>query len=688
MANGLSSGQKPTGVADLDSSQTLQNKTLDASNAINGAPVTGSDVINPSRLDVKKDTQANLVTYASTASNGQIVYATDSKKMFQVQESALAEIGSGAGGINYISNPDFEVNADGWTGDTNLTIARSAVSPLRGDASGVVSKSAINANGQSVKIPFTIDTADLAKKLYISLDKDASDANYADADLRLEIIKDPNGTPVTIRCNAEDLLGGKGSHLAWFQSDAAILEYELVIKCNSVNALAYSVKVDNVSVGPREASYGGAMTDWNAGEVITIGATTTPPTKGTTAQDNIRYRRVGKNAEIEISYRQTAAGVTGNGKYLFTLPSGLRFDESVSLNTVDSVFQNNIMYSGLSLGAASTSAIVVVIPYDATRFRLLTTSVITDAGSSTSDTFDFIGSDIISLANTNLSLKGTISVPIQGWSSNSVQSEDIGNREVRVIAQGNASQVLTSNVTPIPFIKVEDTTNSWDGDQFTVPETGMYNITGTMAMAVTATYKILRFYVNNSIVRNVTETINGINWNTIPFSQTIKLNKGDVFELRIGDSATTLLNSTAHYLCIQKLAQPQTILETETVAASYSSNSGSTIASGANVVYEDKDFDTHGAYNASTGDYTIPTTGYYTIRASGRPNSATPLAISIYINAIEKSAGLVISDGIVNVIYEGYCVKGQIVNIKNTSGTSRTLNTSSVSNTFSIARIK
>ena len=78
---GFSSGNKPTGIIDETSSQTMSNKTIDSSNLIDNAALpsslVGKSIETPSRADVKQDTLANLETYAGSASNGQFVFATD-----------------------------------------------------------------------------------------------------------------------------------------------------------------------------------------------------------------------------------------------------------------------------------------------------------------------------------------------------------------------------------------------------------------------------------------------------------------------------------------------------------------------------------------------------------------------------------------------------------------------------------
>jgi hypothetical protein len=69
--------------------QTLTQKTL-----------TGATINNPVRAGVKEDTEANLITYATTATNGQWVFATDTKVMYQVVDGELIPAGAGGGGVS------------------------------------------------------------------------------------------------------------------------------------------------------------------------------------------------------------------------------------------------------------------------------------------------------------------------------------------------------------------------------------------------------------------------------------------------------------------------------------------------------------------------------------------------------------------------------------------------------------
>lgn len=66
-------------------------------------------------------------------------------------------------------------------------------------------------------------------------------------------------------------------------------------------------------------------TGWIDGGTITIGATTTAPTKGSTlVRDKIFYKRDGANMIVSFSYEQTGTtgAAAGSGDYLFSIPGG------------------------------------------------------------------------------------------------------------------------------------------------------------------------------------------------------------------------------------------------------------------------------------------------------------------------------------------------------------------------------
>jgi hypothetical protein len=128
-----------------------------------------------------------------------------------------------------------------------------------------------------------------------------------------------------------------------------------------------------------------ATPDWTSAGAITLTATTTNPTKGTTTSDNISYRQLGaKQWEVVMTYIQTVAnGTSGSGDYLVTLPNGLSFDTTLpsqqitttNIGTNTYVLMSYIIPSGSGLiNNGTLGGQVYPLVYNATKFRILTTS--------------------------------------------------------------------------------------------------------------------------------------------------------------------------------------------------------------------------------------------------------------------------------------------------------------------------
>lgn len=117
--------------------------------------------------------------------------------------------------------------------------------------------------------------------------------------------------------------------------------------------------------------------DWVTVSGITIGGTTTAPTKpATRVQDYVRYRKTGfKNYELEYKYAQTSIGSGGSGDHVFSLPTG------VSFNTTVHPIYNGALGSGVAsyslpnaacrvIAYGANDADALVVPFSATQFRL------------------------------------------------------------------------------------------------------------------------------------------------------------------------------------------------------------------------------------------------------------------------------------------------------------------------------
>lgn len=602
----FSSGKNLQNNINTTENQTLSNKTLDNTNAVNGAPIQDSTITNasiesPSKLEMKQ--YADLATAQAdlaSRSGGELIYVSDIKKTFQVNDDlgtkTLAEISGGQGGVNYIENSDFEQGVDGYSASgVNFTIAQTKAvgEVLRGEASAKLSKTAVDAIGQEISVPFTVSRADLAKRLTISIEKDASDPAYVDDDIQIYVKQDPNGSSSVIRINGEDLKGGKGIHYAQFQTDASQTEYELVFKVNSGNLSAYDVIIDDVKVGPTNLAFGFASHDEKS-----YSPTYTNFTLGNGTEDVV-YSRLGQYVYIRgtLTFGSTSSI---SGEFSFSTPDGISIS---SLSQRPNLGSATLLDAGTDVLNAFPSKLtdtsIKIRHWDGNNGDILL---------SATSPFTWTAGDIISWE---------VLAKVDGWSSNAAMSEDLGGREVVVEGKGNDGSVVTASVSNINFTEIRDTASSWDGYVFTAPETAEYSFDGSMRSTTSvASWNIFAYIDTGSGFAQ--DKFVGFNtgFNVVLFGGKIRLNKGDKLAFRSSDGFTLSNNTFQHHLTIEKSSSPQTILETETVAARCTNLSAQTITttSWQKVTNWFVEEDTHNAFDDVTNDdYTVPVSGYYTI---------------------------------------------------------------------------
>lgn len=223
--------------------------------------IDGGTATNTSRITVPKAAKSTLD--GLTRKEATIVYGSDTKKLYADDGTTLQVIGTGSSsGINYITNYDFEVNATSWNmyadaagvapvdgtgGAPSSTFARNTTAPLVGTADGVLTKSAANRQGEGVSYDFTVDSAYKYSALTIAFPY-ATSANYVDGDVRAYLYDVTNG--VVIEPSVRDLAASSpGIYVSTFQATGST-SYRLILHISSTSALAYTVNVDNVTVGP------------------------------------------------------------------------------------------------------------------------------------------------------------------------------------------------------------------------------------------------------------------------------------------------------------------------------------------------------------------------------------------------------------------------------------------------------
>jgi hypothetical protein len=140
-------------------------------------------------------------------------------------------------------------------------------------------------------------------------------------------------------------------------------------------------------------------------------------------------------------------------------------------------------------------------------------------------------------------LTSTQEITIPMTQAGLIQEEDLVTR-----CAGNGGTAVTADVTNIPFIVQQDTVGAWNGSQFTVPETGVYALSGHLLYTASTTRGV-DLYVNGSIYRRVGDVL-GSNINK--FDITDQFTAGQVLSIRSTGGGTLVNNALYHYLNITK----------------------------------------------------------------------------------------------------------------------------------------
>lgn len=154
-------------------------------------------------------------------------------------------------------------------------------------------------------------------------------------------------------------------------------------------------------------------TNWVDAGVMTIGATTTAPTKTSSPTiDKIYWRREGSDAVIRFNFASSATtgGAAGTGNYLFGLPANMSVSTAALTFyvTVNETIQKltNLVGNGYAGTSTTGREDCYVSVFDATNVRLSTAASGTDIGS---------GLAPINGGSAGGSFSGNYRVPIVGW---------------------------------------------------------------------------------------------------------------------------------------------------------------------------------------------------------------------------------------------------------------------------------
>lgn len=630
------------------STQTLTNKTLTGNTAVNLVSGSGTLTLNtsgtvtvPNATDtlVGKNTTDTLTNktlttpatdivawddQASTPSNPSAgnykTYFKTNGKFYKLDSSGTeTEIGSGVGGINYISNSSAEADTSGWAtyadaagsspvdgtgGSPTLTFTRSTSSPLRGSASFLVTKDAANRQGNGASYDFTIDSADKAKILQVTADYAIASGTYADGDLTVYIYDVTNSLVIqpagyVINKLTQDL---PGKINATFQTASNSTSYRLIIHCASTSASAYTVKLDNVSVGPQVVEYGAPVTDW-------VSYTPTFTGFGTVSNINAYYRRVGSELELDVRFQSGTATAT---EARVSLPPGLTSADSTRILTLQVAGEY-----GRTTSSSAKGGLVLIEPS-------VTYVTFGDFGTFGSSTVSSIAKANGSAVENNASVVAfNAKIPITGWSSSVVMSNDTDTRVVAMSVHPSSNINPGAGGTFIYNTKDVDTHSSYDTSTgiYTIPVSGIYEASVTAFQNTSGSTSDIQLYKNGSPYTSLGFTTSSMEAGG---GVILSCNTGDTLKIVVQLSATYL--SGYNTFSVKRLSGPSAIAASETVAIKYSNEATTSItSSAATIPFETKIYDTHGAFNGATGVFTAPVAGKYS------------MSVNLYVQAVNNS---------------------------------------------------
>jgi hypothetical protein len=559
--------------------------------------------------------------------DGDIFYDDTLNKFRAYQNGAWTDlISSGSGGINYVSNPNFETDTTGWAayadaaaatpvdgtgGSPNVTITRNTSSPLRDVADGLITKDAVNRQGQGVSYDFEIDDADFSKPLTISFDYNGSanfdhgDGTVVDPSDIMVYIYDVDNT--TLIHPIVSGLDGSGRFVSSFQAAASGNSYRLILHIATTNATAWTFQFDNIIVGPSAVvSVDGPITDWKS--FTPTGSWTTNST-----YTGI-YRRIGDTAEIHVNI--ALAGAPNSASLTINMPSGLTIDTTKILDTGGNdepvgdahLVDGGNQYIGRT-GYSSTSSVFVTYdnPDDANNRTL--SSNVTQAAPFTFGSGDSVSADFI--------------VPISGWSSGKISA--VATDSNRPVAARYSHQTFSIPDDTITILnattKEHDTHGSVSGGVFTAPVSGYYNSCASLRTAgqiawVAGEVFSLYFYKNNALVNILddgefeTTTTQAV---ARQASIDVYLNAGETIDWRGYHNQGAAQNFIVQISFHKTDTGSALAALTENVNARYYASATAISGTLATISWTTKDFDSHNSM--SSGTYTVSIKGEFKVHA-------------------------------------------------------------------------
>lgn len=439
---------------------------------------------------VKKGLRFKPSTLPATGNLGEITYDSSTNTFKQWTGTVWDEIsGSGGVGINYLKTISKGNTTSGFvvskntsaaalpdsgfvTGSTNITITSSVSGPLRETNSLVISKDAANRQGEQVYYNFSIDSADQGKILQFSMDYNIASGTYVDDDAIAYIYDVTNASfiePVPFKIKNHML----ASERFYFQfaTNSNSTNYRLIFHIASTSASAYSLKLDNLILGPnpRSVATNTKVQYYNTVSAITGVTTVTADTPVDVTNATLTLTEPGDYELIYESYIAISSAngerVGVNAKVMITDSSNVVIDESYQIVTASPALTGRTF-------ASPVRSVAKVTITSATTYKVRLVHGESAANSTAQTGFQEItGSLTGNDGGSKFYARRIVTTQHQ------ILDDGYATREILAVAVGDPTLATSGNPFIFPTVRIDKVSGySAVSGQYTVKSAGTYEI--------------------------------------------------------------------------------------------------------------------------------------------------------------------------------------------------------------------
>lgn len=227
-----------------------------------------------------------------------------------------------------------------------------------------------------------------------------------------------------------------------------------------------------------------------------------------------------------------------------------------------------------------------------------------------------------------------------------------------------------SSTTKVPFNSVEeDTSGAFDAanNRYNVKVPGPYRFSGALNYGASGALLTASVYLykNGVLHREFRLGVPSGATFGIPYNFQDTANYGDYYEIFANNStASTLAAGSSLNIVREQDGVSSDSVASRVVAFRAAGGNPASAAGGAPIIFPTVTYDTHGAYNSTTGRYTAPVPGFYRVHGC-ISSGATATGLNVYVDGVNNvNAGFTDSNGEATYSATVQANAGQLIDLR------------------------